>query len=176
MSISGRYANSEGTGERDAGYPDSLAIDNVIYSEDNQSQTLNLSLIAQRLKYTQTSKGLYLVWGVGPIIGFDYASWDDKMDIDNDVEPSNDYLYSHREIKNWAVALGVSGTIGVEWFLRPGMSLTAAYFSALKVQYKSNFIKHAYARSNITSYRSTDTPGIIITTSSQAKLGLSVYF
>ena len=59
---------------------------------------------------------LHMYWGVGPLVGIESRRWS---------PPDGEALSVHE------LSLGVGGAIGAEWFVRPRISLSAEYQSAL---------------------------------------------
>lgn len=57
-----------------------------------------------------------MYWGVGPLVGVESRRWS---------PPDSEALSVHE------LSLGVGGAIGAEWFVRPRISLSAEYQSAL---------------------------------------------
>ncbi len=137
---------------------------------------MHFGLVSQRLKYSQTGPNLYFIRGVGPIFSVDYSFSEDQLDITGGYIPRSGYSYRVSRRKRWTIAAGLSGIVGAEWFLTSQMSLMAAYFSALNMQYGGDEILIKTVYQSRTNLRDTNSPEVSLSIVSQVRLGLSVYF
>ncbi len=176
VSLSGSFFTKEGTEKRDVPARDSLDIDYYIYETSKNGHSLHLGFVSQRLKYSQTGPNLYFIRGLGPILNVNYTYSEDQADIIGDYISLSAHSHQISRRKRWTIAAGISGIVGAEWFLTSQMSLMAAYFSALNIQYgrDETLIKTVYqSHTNLRDYNS---PEVSISIVSQVRLGLSVYF
>jgi hypothetical protein len=85
-----------------------------------------VGLVVHFLRYPTLARDpgsdLHMYWGVGPLIRFQSQR--------TTAPAAEDLTYR-------ALSLGAGGTIGAEWFLRPRMSLTAEYQTALLATFLS---------------------------------------
>lgn len=85
-----------------------------------------VGLVAHFLRYPTLARDpastLHMFWGVGPVARFQSQ---------RATRPAGD------DFTFRALSLGAGGTIGAEWFVRPRMSLTAEYQTALMATFLS---------------------------------------
>jgi hypothetical protein len=85
-----------------------------------------VGLVAHFLRYPTLARdpgsNLHMFWGVGPLVRFQHQ---------RATRPAGD------DFTFRTLFVGAGGTIGAEWFLRPRMSLTAEYQTALLARFAS---------------------------------------
>ena len=173
VSLSGNFSTGEGTEKRDVSAYDSLDIDYYVFDTSKKRRSLHFGLVSQRLKYSQTGPNLYFIRGVGPILSVDYSFAEDQLDIKGDYIPRYTHSYRISRRKRWTIATGISGIVGAEWFLTSQISLMAAYFSALNMQYGRDEILIKSVYQSRTELRDTNYPEVYISNVSHVRLGLS---
>ncbi|MCH8558675.1 MAG: hypothetical protein LAT84_12675 [Balneolia bacterium] len=127
------------------------------------------------LSYNQVSRTVYSYWGIGPTLRFQYT---DVERTETTSAGGSSFSNRYEETK-YEVGLGASLTIGAEWFVHSGISISAEY--ALNISYNI---------ANLDGKRTTGitqvNPGTIIEDErsassinldgSGARVGISVYF
>jgi len=81
-------------------------------TEDRQTVEVTVRYLAYPLLGEQDSESIQLYLGAGPSIDFRRVS--------------------EESVTDWRLGVGVSGTIGAEWFVHPRISLDGAYESTLR--------------------------------------------
>lgn len=124
---------------------------------DSDSNRQNLALTVRYLSYPllgdRPSESIQLYIGAGPELTFDRRSTTQEF---NDQELTRTSLL-------WG--LGVSGTVGAEWFVHPHISLTAAYETVLR------YTPDRFDREETDEDQTTHT----FITPSRVRFGVSVY-
>lgn len=87
-------------------------------SRDRNTHFIRLN--AQFVRYPVTERALKMYWGVGPTARFGRSK----------QEPGS----GGTETRQWTVAGGAEGRLGVEWFVQSQISLTAEYGAGLEYE------------------------------------------
>lgn len=137
---------------------------------DDKIVAINLELV--RIKYGAVSKRTAFFWGVGPQTSYDYR---------NTVRDETNIIGDRSEItsKRTTFGLGLSGVLGVEWFINHSLSLSAEYQSELVYQWSNtdNAIISTPVGGETASIRKTEIRQNTLRFTSQGVMfGLSVYF
>ncbi len=135
----------------------------------------NVRINYDLLSYNQVSRSVYSYWGVGPTVRFQIVD----SEWTRTTSSGNQPISSKIDETEYQVGLGASFTVGAEWFVHSGISISAEY--ALNVSYNI-----ANRDRELTSGITQTNPGSTIeeegSTSSinldgsGARVGISVYF
>jgi hypothetical protein len=133
-----------------------------------------LRLAAHYLFYPRSTKSIHVFFGTGPFFGLLMQNQESGAQ-DLDTDPSQEDRVSEMDLDSWM--LGASFIIGVEWFVKKEISLTAEYGTSFS---------YAHSRIDRVAEGLVDQDIILQTTSrevshykfeaNQVKLGVSVYF
>lgn len=150
-SFSGKYQlSSESAVRFGIGINGSTDFENKVNNHDTtKAQNLDFNLNAQYIRYLKTVEDVSLYAGTGPY----YSRYFYRSD------------FSHNRDNDWSI--GINFLLGVEWFFKDNMSLSAEY--GLLIQ---------YLKSNSTSYggeNTSNSKSIIISNGNQFNFGLSIY-
>ena len=117
-------------------------------TEDRQNVEVTARYLAYPLLGEQDSESIQLYLGAGPSIDFRRVS--------------------EEAVTDWEWGIGVSGTIGAEWFVHPRISLDGAYQSTLRYGRERREPEDEESPSQTTNRFDLQAGG--------ARLGVSVYF
>lgn len=127
-------------------------------------ETVQLTL--QRLSYLNPRARVNLFWGIGPRTGYQYR--DDSRIV---VSRSEELIRSNV----WSV--GVSATLGVEWFVTGSISLLAEYGTSLMYEHNAMVRTTTTYSADKTSVRKVDSRGYKVSFAPDAVMfGLSAFF
>jgi opacity protein-like surface antigen len=149
--ISAKYHLGDNTAIRfGIGLFGSLGLKSNLNSIDTtKAQNININLAAQLIEYLETVDDISLYAGAGPY----YTRYFYKS------------VVSQMRSSEWS--LGVSGVLGVEWFFKSNMSLSAEY--GMLIYYDKYYYHSTYSADNENS------SSLGITSDNQFKFGLSIY-
>lgn len=166
---------------------DYLRFEEETYDLTDNSDIWSADIITQWIKYPEARNDVQPYWGVGPTLSYSYHNEDDESaSMDSTADPRF-YRYT-----SFSYGVGVSGVLGLEWFFRKNMSLTAEYQSSFQARYGTTqrhlkrTSSHLYYDEEGTIYRwrsetreqesevKSSRPDLSLTSS--MKLGLSLYF
>lgn len=106
-------------------YGVSLSSDHMGRQDETPSRTDGrFTVMVDFLRYpmlaSEPNGDLHLYWGFGPLLGFE-------------SRPTSVGAGEHENFNT--LSMGVTGTVGAEWFVRQRISLTAEYRSSLRAMY-----------------------------------------
>lgn len=101
--------------------------------EDEDENGMAVTLNIQRLTYRTSYKDANLFWGIGPT----FTYWRLKSD-DSTItyQGSAAHVEGHTQ-RSYSLSGGITGLVGVEWFMSKSLSLTAEYGLVVKYEYLS---------------------------------------
>jgi hypothetical protein len=103
--------------ERNNYYADSTLLD-----QKRSLNHWNIQLIAQYLNYLNVKDEIKLFYGIGPFLGLSINNYNtDKVNTFGTT-----VVYEKKRI-NENYQIGITGSLGIEWFFRKNMSLHAEY-------------------------------------------------
>ncbi len=153
---------------------DELDDDTQSLSAEATEKAHYLLLSAHYLFYPRSTKAVHVFFGAGPFFGLLMQNQDSGAQ-DLDTDPSQEDRVSEMELDSWM--LGASFIIGVEWFVKKEISLTAEYGTSFS---------YAHSRIQREMEGLVDQEMISQTTTrdvshykfeaNQVKFGVSVYF
>lgn len=142
------------------------------YSEQKNNPTqktttgnFHIGVSMDYLWYAHVSHDIRFYYGLGPIVGFGYDHT--KNSQNSGVNVTKQTTVSEQ--------IGLNGVAGVEWFVKPRISLVAEYVPALTGQYQSKVNKIINTNAD-TSIRTKTSSTDIHLGSMPVRFGVSVYF
>lgn len=134
-------------------------------TEKKTTGTFHIGISTDYLWYIYANQEVRFYYGIGPDLAFGY----------NHVKNSqNSGVIVSKQI-NKTEKLGINGVAGVEWFVRPQISLLAEYVPALTSNYKSTINRTSNTNSGISTRTKTRTNGIHFGPN-PVRFGIAVYF
>ena len=148
----------------------------LIYSTNapghNDLTDITFRISAQKILYVNPQSDINFFWGFGPLYSYRYF----LSDSDNKTSDGQFQQRFWREDHTWL--LGLTGIIGVEWFATKSISFLAEYETSASYSERSQRVIRRRVTSGNVNYNldTTNKLNEIKFSSSQVKLGLSVYF
>jgi hypothetical protein len=172
VSISGNTSTGNST---TSGMVDDTSIG--VIPGTNSSKTQNISLISQYLWYMNPSGPVHLYIGFGPSVSYSYS----QSSPENIGLGSNRYyLRSVNSSTSTQWAIGLMGSMGVEWFLNQWLSIRAEYGESIQYQWRSITSMTDYSSNDPnyvpTHYESSTTYKSWTLISNSVSFGMSVYW
>lgn len=171
ISLSKNFQSEEGNKYYDLWSKDTLYNDTES-SINNIHKKWGFAIMAQWLKYSESNYGIFTFFGVGPKATYTYFySENETRSLDSSWTDLNYHV-----IESNIINIGMTCTLGVEWFFRNNMSLHSEYLTTYtlgKRKYSIEDINEDYLRKRVTKEK-TETP--INSLSSSVEFGLSIYF
>ena len=152
MSVEGRYRSEseEQDGEEEPG------------SSSTNSQSIFLN--AQYIGYAPLRNAVAVYYGAGPSLGFDRnRSTQENSETNREQVNTSTYF-----------SIGVEGALGVEWFVRSNISLTAEYNAGL--DYSRRVDTSSIEQPDVEDRESKTMLNSVGLDSEGVRLGVSVYF
>lgn len=175
------YIRSDGyqhTGDRDEMiFLQSLAdtsLDTAYYDYSSKANRHDAFLGIQWLKYQNPYGSLSLLYGVGPLIGFEYSDRENALDPRR--RTTNTTLTQDRDVSA-GVYLGLLPVIGIEWFLHKNLSFHAEYYTMMRFGWRD--ITDEYYREYSADHwfqNNSDLSGLYYSVRGYARGGISFYF
>ncbi len=134
----------------------------------NQKKTTgnaDIHISMNYLWYHKAYRHIRFYYGIGPVVGFGY---------DHSKNSQNSGVNITKQI-NTSEQIGLNGVAGVEWFVKPQISLLAEYVPEMTGNFSSNFTKTSNSTTGASSRNKTSARGIQFH-SIPVRFGVSVYF
>ncbi|HEX2869348.1 MAG TPA: hypothetical protein VHO03_20055 [Ignavibacteriales bacterium] len=170
IGLGGQNRDGETTGfyvERDSVFP--------VSNNGTDRTGASIQLTAQHIWYFNPASKVLLFGGAGPLAGYDY-NYEKTESILGSAGSSP--MISNNETKSKQWSFGISGVMGVEWFVSKGISLSAEYGLQANYYWWDSEGTGTYTNSSfdhITQKANTSVKGWNLS-GNYAKLGLSLYF
>jgi hypothetical protein len=149
-------------------------------TSDGTNSNHNLNLVLQHLWYLRENNGIHLYTGLGPMIYINTKRVDQTDDLYHESETDfvDDKTVRHSTDKNYF--LGLSGSIGVEYFIKQNLGLSFEFQSSVGYDYEIDKYKRTSERADDSDYgfdeNSDRTSHGFSYHSNRVKVGLSIYF
>lgn len=174
INISGSSLDSQNNNEGFYG-PDEHRVAN----SDVTSSDHSIQFVEHHLWYPRQTDGIYLFAGFGPTFGLTVRKYNLLEElIDEDEAPQN-LAETHYKLEQ-IYFLGLSGVLGIEYFLFKNVGITAEFQSMLGYNYGSIKTEHtinsALNSDSNRIYTETQTSRGFNYRSNSVKIGASIYF
>lgn len=155
-------------------HPADSTIDSTNYDYTTKRNSQDIFVSVQWIKYHQPYGNLSLLFGVGPLIGFDQSTRENVKDPRTRIG-ENDWYDS--KSGSTAFYLGVNPVVGIEWFLHKNVSLHSEYYTLVTAGWRVETEDYDREYSSGDWYqKDSKLSGVYYNVRGYARAGVSFYF
>ena len=115
-----------------------ISFDTTFFDQDKDNNEINIEIIGEYIKYLNPQNEIKLFLGLGPRVAININNFDT-----DEISASEGQSYTH-ERQNDRYQIGLTFSLGVEWFFLDFMSLHAEYGSNISYFYEKISQKLVY--------------------------------